>query len=64
MVGGYVRDNRDVRSEVITVVQLETADFQYIIVKMLGSHLKCVALAYVSAEADVETGFLEKIVYQ
>ena len=64
MVRSDVCDHGYVRPELIAVVQLETTDFQYIIVKMLSCHLQCVALAYVSAEADVETGFLEKIVYQ
>ena len=62
MVGGYVRDNRDVRSEVITVVQLETADFQDVIIELLSCHLQGVALAYVAAEADVQARLLEQVV--
>ena len=64
MVGGNVRYYRDVRPEIIGVVELEAADFQHVIVVFLGSHLKGVALADVAAQAYVETGLLEQIVDQ
>lgn len=64
VVRGNVRDDGDVRSEVVAVVQLETTDFQYVIVEMLRSDLICVALADVAAESHVEAGFFQEIVYQ
>ena len=64
MVRSYVRDDGDVRPELIAVVQLETADFQYVVVEMLGGNLIGVALAYVSAETYVESGLLEQVVDQ
>mgnify|MGYP007101901045 CR=1 FL=1 len=62
VVRGDVRDDGDVRLEVIDVVQLETADFEDIIVEVLGRDLIGVGFPDVSSEADVETCVPEKVI--
>ena len=62
VVGRDVGDYRYVRAEVIAVVQLETADFEYIVVVLAGRDLICVALAYVPSETYVEPGFLQQVI--
>ena len=64
MVRSDIGDNGNVRTEIIHVVKLETTYFEHVIVIVAGCHLICVALAYVAAEARVEPGFLEQIVYK
>ena len=49
MVRSDVGYNRNIRVELITVVQLETADFQYIIVEVLGRYLISVTLSDIAA---------------
>ena len=58
MVGGDVGYDCDVGTEIIYVVQLETADFQDIVVKMFSGDLVGVGLAYVASETYVEPGVL------
>ena len=64
VVWGDVGDDGDVRLEVVDVVELETADFQDIIVVLLGRDLICVGLPYIAAEADVEAGVGEEVIYK
>ena len=64
VVRSDVRDDRDVRTEIVAVVELETADLQHVVVKVLGGHLESVALADVAAEAHVESCVLKQIVDQ
>ena len=59
-----VGDDSDVGPEIIGVVQLETADFQYVIVVLLGRDLQRVALADVAAQAGVQAGFPEQVIDQ
>ena len=55
MVRSDVGYNRNIRVELITVVQLETADFQYIIVEVLGRYLISLTLSDIAAETHVQT---------
>ena len=64
MVGSDVCDDCYVGPEIIGVVELEAADFQHIVIVLLGSHLKGVALAYVPAEACVQPCLLKQVVDQ
>ena len=58
VVRGDVRDDGDVRLEVVHVVQLEAADLQHVVVEVLGRDLVGVGLADVAAEAHVQAGVL------
>ena len=62
MVRGDVGDNGDVGPEGIAAVELEAADFQHVVVVLLGCHLKGVALADVAAKAHVEACVLQQVV--
>ena len=64
MVGGYVGDDGDVRSEIVAVIELEAADFQDVVVEVLGCDLICVTLSDVAAESDIETCLLHQVVDQ
>ena len=64
VVRGDVGDDGDVRLEIIHVVQLEAADFQDIVIEMLGRDLIGVGLADVAAEAHVQAGVLQQVVDQ
>ena len=62
MVRGNVGYDGNVRTEIINVVQLETADFQYIIIKVLGSHLIGVAFADIAAQSYVESCVFQEVI--
>ena len=62
MVRGDVGDDGNVRTEVADVVKLEAGDLKHIVVKVLGSHLIGIALADISAKANVEASILEEVV--
>ena len=62
MVWGDVGDDGDVCLEIIYVVKLETAEFEYIDVVLLGSYLVCVAFADVSAKTYIQTSLLKKVI--
>ena len=64
VVRGDVCDYRDVGTEVIAVVQLETAYFQYVIVVLLGGHLISVAHSDIASQTYVEACLLEQVVDQ
>ena len=64
MVRGYIRYDSDIGAEFVSIIELETADYQHIVVVLLGSDLHCVALADVAAESYVEAGFGQQVVYQ
>ena len=62
MVRSDVGDDCDVGPEIEASVQLETADFQNIVVVVLGCYLKGVALANVASQAYIESCLLQEIV--
>ena len=64
MVRRDIGDDCYVSLEIIYVVQLETAQFQYVDVVLFCSHLICITLAYVASETDVEAGILQQVVNQ
>ena len=64
MVGSDVCDDRYVRMEIVAVVKLETADFQHVIVKMLGGHLVSVAFADVASQAHIQPSALKQVIDQ
>ena len=63
MVGRYVEQNGNVRTEVVHVVELETAEFDDVVLEgaALGN-LECEAPADVSSQPDVVAGLLEDVV--
>ena len=64
MIRSDVGDDRDVWTEIIAVVQLETADLQNIVVEVFCGDLVGVALADVAAESHVESCVLKQVVDQ
>ena len=64
MVRSDVGDDGYVCLEVVYIVKLEAAELEHVDVVLLGSHLICIALSYVSAETYIEAGVLEEMVDQ
>ena len=62
MIRGDVGYDCDVCLEVIYVVELETAELQYVDVMLLCRYLIGVALSYVSSQSDVESCLFEQVV--
>ena len=62
MVGCNVHDDRDVGLEVIHVVQLETGQFDDVVVKVLRGHLVGQRLTHISCQTYIETSLLQDMV--
>ena len=57
-----VGDDGDICLEVVYIVKLEAAELEDIDVVLLRSYLVGIALSDVSAESDVQSGLLEKMI--
>ena len=64
VVGGNVHQHGYVYAEFVHVVELETAQFHYVVVLVAFGYLQCEALAYVAGETYVETCFAEDVIYE
>ena len=64
MVGSDVHQYSDVGMKFIHVVELETAEFDDVVVKITFSHLICQALSDVSGQSHVQSCFLKDMVNQ
>ena len=62
MVRSDVGDYGDVCLEIIYIVKLETAEFEYINIEFLSSHLICITLTDVTAKTDIQASLLEQVV--
>ena len=62
MVRGDVAEDGDVRTKGVAVVQLKTADFQYVQGFGVPRHLQCEALADVASQAHFQARLLHDVV--
>ena len=62
MVGGNVQQDGDVCTEIVHIVELETAKFNHVVVVWLFSNLQGEALADVSCQSNVVSSIFEYMV--
>ena len=64
MVGGYVQKHRNIGTELIHVVKLETAQLYNVVILITLSNLQCQATADVSGQAYIESCLAENVIYE